>query len=565
MIKVNLVNLACLVCISFGLLTLAFVTGAGDGTWYFYSKSYLAGLQLYSDLGLVQQPLFILYNSIGIYLFGDSWIAQRVLFIPILIAFVFLLRAIIKYTETQNHVQAGLIFSIFFLAIYFPPFRFDDYHAFLHTLELLFLYLILSTSKPTENKKSHLVLLGLTIAFIVFTKITDGVLLLMGFLAIIFLNRGNVPLHRYIPSFFGIVLGVGLIFMLTNDSVEAWYRSTLIDAAAAKGGNQMWFSYAKLLKNATGQILTIPNIFYFIVFFICVYLFSRFHQRFWLVISLLFFFLFIRNFSPVYYLISFAILTLLIYSIYIAVAFLKNNDYFTASNATIYLLPILLQGLLLAGSLSSAGSTTDFTFLLAISLVVLISILSLHHWLMLKNMLIMVTICLGFDAFIHKFNTPYAWHDFSSPRINRDRQLIQTDSLGPVLVDQQLYELIQPVCEVVVTQNKPVTLLSIPFSFANYFCGIPPWHHYVQSFFDFSNPKLLGKMVDELNIAPPDFIFYQRQLKSLEQHEQLFNANQHLPHRSLDRMIMHKIEIGTWTVIYSKSMGDSNWLLISTK
>jgi len=108
-------------------------------------------------------------------------------------------------------------------------------------------------------------------------------------------------------------------------------------------------------------------------------------------------------------------------------------------------------------------------------------------------------------------------------------------------------------------------MLSLPFSFANYYCGTPVWHGYVQTFFDTSTATDINGLISDLNQDPPDFIFYQRQLDNLSGHEKIFNAGKPLPHRALDELIMTNIESGRWVVSYRSSFAPpSDWILIST-
>ncbi len=558
-------SIASAACIFFGCLLLLLTISAADGVWFFYAKNYLTGIKLYSDQQLVQQPLFIIFNAIGIFIFGDSFIAQKFIFIPILIAYVLLIKAIVKHTKTSDHIQAVLIVSIFFISIYFPPFRFDDYHAFAYTLELLFLWILLQVFPYRENtKKYYFFILGIVLAFIIFTKITDGILLLAGYLFINFLNRNRIHPHQLALFILGIIFGTGLIYLMAQDNVRAWYLSTLVDASGVKGGSQMWKFVPKLLQNAWENAFALPNLLFFGMLSICIFLYTKYRRLLLLALSALLFFIVMKTSIPIYYWINLIILALFIYSAFFIIFSQKKNG-LIVFNSAVTQFPILISCLLMAGALSSAGSTTDFTFILSISLIVFIGIADAHHLQRLKFFLVIITLFLGFSALIHKFNTPYAWHDYRVPRINQNRDLISTNSLGPLLIDKKLNQFIEPICKKIQQNNNQQTLLSIPFPFANYFCGISLWRNYVQLFFDFSNKKLVNDLVFQLSHNPPDYVFYQRQLKSLEHHERIFNSGQPLPHRALDALIMGRIESGLWQVIFYEQFGDGDWLFIATK
>jgi hypothetical protein len=106
-------------------------------------------------------------------------------------------------------------------------------------------------------------------------------------------------------------------------------------------------------------------------------------------------------------------------------------------------------------------------------------------------------------------------------------------------------------------------MLSLPFSYPNYFCDIPPWHGYVQTFFDISTRSTIEKMMDELRTDPPEWIVYQRELHSMSAHEQIFNHGQRLAQHDLDDLIMEKIATGQWRLVDKKEYG--HWQVVATK
>jgi hypothetical protein len=131
------------------------------------------------------------------------------------------------------------------------------------------------------------------------------------------------------------------------------------------------------------------------------------------------------------------------------------------------------------------------------------------------------------------------------------------------VIAPEVRDLVTPVCERV---GSDESLLSLPISFANYYCGIPVWHGYVQTFFDTSTRSRIEQLQRDLERSPPDFIFYQRQLELLSLHEKIFAAGRPLPHRKLDELIARKVRGGEWTIVYrSSAYPPSTWYLISTR
>jgi hypothetical protein len=138
-----------------------------------------------------------------------------------------------------------------------------------------------------------------------------------------------------------------------------------------------------------------------------------------------------------------------------------------------------------------------------------------------------------------------------------------------MIIDIEQLNLFDRICDQVGTDSQ-VELLSLPFSYANYFCVVAPWHGYVQTFFDTSSKETVFGLMQELQQAPPKWVLYQRQLDNLELHENTYNQGKPLPHRYLDQMIEQKIDSGKWetafTSTYEERPGWMNeWILIRTR
>ena len=97
-----------------------------------------------------------------------------------------------------------------------------------------------------------------------------------------------------------------------------------------------------------------------------------------------------------------------------------------------------------------------------------------------------------------------------------ERTWYQHPDYGPMIIDKDLLQMIEPVCEKIEDSSPDAgELLSIPLPYANFFCAIPPWHGYVQTFFDTTSKQTIKALMEELESSPPKWIFYQRQLWTL--------------------------------------------------
>jgi hypothetical protein len=167
---------------------------------------------------------------------------------------------------------------------------------------------------------------------------------------------------------------------------------------------------------------------------------------------------------------------------------------------------------------------------------------------------------MGLRAMTHKIIEPYTWLLFRSSPMFENRQWYQHPVYGPMYIERDLLRFIEPVCEEIGHRNPRPELLSMPFSNPNYFCDTPPWHGYVQTFFDTSTRSTIEKLMGELQTAPPQWIVYQRQLKVLRESEVTYHKGQPMAHRDLDAMIMQKIATGQWQLVEKSNYLLGNYL-----
>ncbi len=151
-----------------------------------------------------------------------------------------------------------------------------------------------------------------------------------------------------------------------------------------------------------------------------------------------------------------------------------------------------------------------------------------------------------------------------------DRTWYRHPDYGPMIIEKDQLKMIQPVCQNIRDGGSDNELLSLPFPYANYFCSIPPWHGYVQTFYDISCEQTMQGMMDKLRHSPPRWIFYQRQLRFLRAEEIVYNHGDALQQRYLDQLIAQKVGQGEWRVVYTSDFGedqqfDNEWRLIQTR
>jgi hypothetical protein len=125
--------------------------------------------------------------------------------------------------------------------------------------------------------------------------------------------------------------------------------------------------------------------------------------------------------------------------------------------------------------------------------------------------------------------------------------------------------LMQSMCAAIDSQGPPTELLSITNPYANYFCGVAPWHGYVQTWYDTTSKQTIDQLVAELKTSPPKWIIYQRNLFVMGTHETFFANGQPLPHRVLDKLIVDRIAQGQWKVVRYEAFRRAPWFVIQTR
>jgi len=580
-IKSNLLILTSLLCFLFGCLLLFTVVAAGDGTWFFYAQSFLKGQRLYSDLHLVQQPVFILVNALGISIFGNSFYGQKIIFLIVLGFYVTFIYLLVARSKQSQLFKAILFLCVFFISIHFEAYRFDDYHVFTNTLVLMNLYFLINyiENDKDNSKNIYIYLSGVVLALCILTRVTDGFMLIIS-TYLLYICRWKPSLRRDIfINFSSMTLVLGTIFIMINENVSTWLSSTIIDAAGSKGGSGLLSAPIHLIKNSFEYLYYPPKWKEYLVIFTNVFVslvFSKVLLKESVIVKLIGL-VFILIINAVLFLVSFSkgldiivLLTALSVVVLFSFCTLRIIQYttykkFSSGTYNIFYIELILivpALLFISGSLSSGGYHFGLYFPFALLILCFFNIVNLKaHATFSTSVFLFFVAMLGLA---YKTLNPYSWHSYRAPAlISENRMFVESRVLGPLFVGSELYKFIAPVCKL--TEARDASLLSIPFPFANYFCGIDVWHGYVQTFFDTTPRSKVNLLISELAKRPPNFIFYQQQLDNLRDHEVIFNHGNSLPQRELDSFILNKVKRNQWKVVYSSDFGSGNlWMLIDT-
>ena len=576
--------IAAIFCFLYGILSLLLVVGGGDGTWMLYSKEIANGSKIYTDLGINQQPLFYLFSILVLYFSGNIFLFQKLLYAPVLFLFVYSIYKISCEVEKDNGLRAIIILSMFFVAISFEAFRFDDYHPLASSFVLLSIYvaILYFNKKLTFDLFSLIQTIIFSLTFL--TRINEGLAVLGVFLltALYYLKFSKSFFILLIKLFFTFVAITSFFLYFLNENLSSWLHSTLISASGAKGGFGLFFYPIKIFINAilflfSPKHLNIVSLlcFYIINFLIIRaskgYINSNFKNKvniyFWFLyalVQILFFRVIYGNF------LAQDLIPVVVISTYISVPaffscyFLLNFNFLNRF-VPIFLLSAFTFLLFFFGSLSSGGHYGGLFFPFSTIIPLVAYLLFLTNKKSLKIFCYTILFFLAAQSFFIRFNNPYSWHSYSSESfygVFDDYVKKYDDNNFIFFLPKNLFKLINPVC-LAVPPNK--TLLSLPFSFANYYCQIKPWHGFVQMFFDTSTSSRVDRLMMDLSLAPPDYIFYQRQLQNMSMHEEVFFGGKPLPFRMFDDLVEKKLQTGQWQLIYESYLyPPSHWMLIRT-
>ncbi len=581
--------LATAICVTFGVALIANTQLACDGGWFLYAVLHHSGTRLYRDLHLVLQPLAVLEAEWWMSLVGKGWIVSKIPALLHLVAFTAAISLIAAKSRLAAFQQAIVIACIFFVGIHFEAYRFDDYHVMTDALALFSILLLLKLDErkyavPGSDLRLAAIL-GLLSGFAITTRLTDGaVLFLSTALAIAYLARTKkIPALIVFSSVTCIV--VLAIASLTGDSVRDYATSTVLHAAGPKGGLAsvlarpfllLWNSLAFMASRQ--QLITI---------FYCS---AAAASWTWLVapfskqdrptstikaalglgllagaVALLW--PAIRNgdvivtLSAVCVIAVFALVFFLVYDIALQSVRARSTAV-RHPERVILLLPFAL---LLAGSMSSAGYHfglyAPIAFLI-LAVVVLFPAPFEKKW--LRSCFLVIAALMAVSGAHSKVINPASWHSYRSFPMFSHRMLVDHPIYGPMVIDDSLHDFVGGICSVVKSDGKS-DFLSIPFSYANYYCGIPPWQGFVQTFFDLSGREVIDDMMIKLQHSPPRWILYQRQMDNLAMHEKVFNNGRRLPQRDLDEFIIARVLSGNWKLIMrGQDRAGSDWLLLKT-
>jgi len=579
-------------CVSFGVLLVALIHPSGDGAWFWYSDMMRHGAKLYGQLHLPLQPLLPLEFSLFQSVFGTHWLQSQFLGIFNVLMFAsasFWVSGFIRGSSLQRAVVSC---CAFFLTTDFVTFRFDDYHVMSATLVLYSVGCLLTLERFGRRPGYRLlVLLGVLSGLCITNRVNDGAALLGSvILALCFMRRARRVESVVTVAAVAAVTVISVV-LATGDTLGAWWENSIVRAAAIKGGTGSIFASTLRLPYETVKRLinadrptALQGILAVGLVALLAYSYAHLRRKDgkldlrWLAAGGVLLAIgilarrrvFLNDYTLLF--VQFLVLFGLAVCVWAAARVLvpRFPRYWNEHRRDV--LVFIPFGQLVSISMSSGKFYPNAFPPMAEFLLVfpIAAPLFLKDW-RPRIAYLSLLVILGGSAFAQKLDQPFYWWTYRSAPLTEARVWYRHPEYGSMWIESKELSLIKPVCDTVGTGAQH-ELLSLPFPYANYFCGIPPWHGYVQTFFDTTSSGTIHELMGELEAHPPQWIFYERQLEVMRRHEVAFHNGQPLAHRDLDKLIMSKVADGRWRIMSAQRNPNpdphgipAEWLLIRTR
>jgi hypothetical protein len=592
--------LAIVACVLLGLAMILNNQMGGEAMWFWYATIFHHGAKLYSHLHTALQPLFVLETDVWMKLVGKKLVLTQIPSLLHLLALCVVLLLVLRESVWPDWQKAFVLLGVFCLTVCGHSYRFDDYHVIAETFIFAVLLLLLLLARSVTQRGQLLLTAGLGVVcgLTITTRLTDGAAALTAsVICLPFLLRRQ-RLASLVLLVLSAALTILLVVRLTGDTFRAYLFSSVIHAAGSKGGTGSIFAAPFLALRNTFPLLYSTSKQVLVVFLAMVVLGAVLYRYRRLRIGSIF------AWQMAAAAVIFCVVPQLKRAALLRGSFL--DAVVLSLIIVMYVLPVMVLVRFIQALLGkrvwdprevlvvltlgewasySAGAAaeplTNYYAPIAM-LLLLVPILQPFRkragWVVPAYLTLMTL--LAASTFTSKAITPYAWQNYRYSPMFENRQWYRHPVYGEMYIDRDLLHFSEAVCSDIGEQQPGVTigtapppLLSLPYPFPNYFCNTPPWHEYVQTFFDTSTRATIEHLMAELQTAPPEWVIYQRQLNIMRGAERLYNHGQPLAQRALDTMIMQKLASGQWKLVdrsgylATADVGgwkDGGWYIIQT-
>jgi hypothetical protein len=579
-------SLAIFFCVLLGLAMIVNTQMEGEATWFWYATLFHHGAKLYADLHLALQPLLILEMDVWMKLFGTKCLVTEIPSVLHLLVLCLGLVLLLRESDWPDWQKAVMLASAFVLWVAGPSYRFDDYHVTAESFILYTLVMLLLLAKTDSARRQFMLsaAMGVLCGFTITSRINDGVALLAAtVVCLLVLARKRKVI---VSSLFVVTSAVTAVLVVesTGDSLSDYLSNSLFRAVGSKGGSGsllaapfhlfpnalemrhggMWIFLCgfaivvvgvvaqRYWKKSVGEIVMMQLLTVWVIFNVIS------HQRREELLDGL----------VIQFVVPLTIVAIYLLAPVVAARYSMGKLGFGKREWDAREILVLLP-LAESASNSASGAATPLSGYYGQFAMVLLLILVIQpfrkqvSWANATFLTILASV--GISGLAAKVQEPYEWNSHLSSPMFVDRQWYLHPVYGPMYMGLKQLNLHRSICADIGGENSKAEMLSLPFSYPNYFCDITPWHGYVHTFFDTTLRSTMDELMKDLQTRPPRWIVYQRQLVSIAPLEKLFNHGQPSPQRDLDEMIMQKMATGQWHLVDKKVQdADSTWYVIRT-
>jgi hypothetical protein len=568
-------------CLAYGAVLMVNAQTASEGSFYLYAGLLNHHLKLYHDLHALAAPFFYMENAAWIKLFGPSWVAYTAYWLLHLLILTAGLFAIVRLAPISDVTRAFLLATSFFIATGYWFYRFDDYRVTTDSCGIfiaLLLYRFITTRNGRLANAAIGAASGVLVAVAIMTRINDGLSMLIATIVIVSVSRQNGKLSFFTTFLIGLSSAYAAIFFSEGDTIEEFLQYVFFTSTGTKGGlasvllSPLKFFWQIMIALSQAEFLLGASICGFVI--VSVVLFEKMirdrtveKQRpliylcagivaitdIWILVYYPGGF-FLGALAPVF------MLVLVASGVWVLARSVWRG--WLAQSAPLLLLPCAgLGSLAMSSGGQFHGNYGPLGLALALSPVVVDLTKVAVGVKRVDGTAVALAAC---SSMVGRSLAPVSWQYYISEPAFFHRELYYSDQRGWWIGDQTLDKFFGQVCDLVAMSGKR-QIFSTPFSFVNYYCGLPLWNNIVQSWYDTTSEETVTKIDKELEMKPPSWILYERQLRYVIQDQRVFNNNRKLAYWKIDNLIKRKVESGEWTVVTRKRWfrGD-DWFLIWT-
>ena len=489
-------------CLLLGLAMIANTQLSGEATWYWYAILFHRGAKLYADLHLVLQPLMVLEMDLWMNLFGRKVLVTEIPAVLHLLALCLGLILLLRESDWPDWQKAIVLASAFVFWTTAFSYRFDDFHVTTEVFVLYSVILLLQVAKSDALRRrlGLAAAIGVLCGFAITSRVNDGAALLVASLLclpVLAPKRGILVAGLIAVS---AATTVSLVIGASGDSFSDYVSNSVIKAAGSKGGGGSiladpfllfrnalpallqgkWIVLVVLAMVAAGALAaryaksSVKEIVYLqLGIAVAIFAFSPARREAELVAGL-------PQLAIPFMVVVTYLLSAIVMARYVAWRMQPGKREWDARE--ILILVPLAELASLSTSAAANPHLGGYCAQMATLLLLVAVIQPLRKQISWVNgSFLTLLVMLALFGTTLKVMLPYAWENQGGSPMFVNRQWYRHPVYGPMYIQSDLLKFSTSICDEIGRGHPRPELLSLPFSYPNFFCDTPPWHGYVQT------------------------------------------------------------------------------------